>query len=377
MAAVEQCIELPIAEIAAHAAEVDREARFPREGLAALRQCGALALGVPEAFGGPGGGPVEIARAIRQVGGACGSTSMVFAMHLIATQTLLADAGDADGPKAATLRAIAAGDHLTTLAYSERGSRSHFWAQPTHARRVDAGVAIDAHKTWVTSAAEALSYIVATGAPDTAQSLATELYLVDATTEGIEIQGRFDGLGMCGNGSSPVTFTNVVVADDRRIGPAAGGYATMMAATFPWFVLGCSSCCVGLAGEALRLACEHAGAARLEHSGETLSDLPVIRARLAEARIRHAQAEALVDRVAVGLEAGAPDQIELLAVKASAAEMAIDVTDAAMRACGGAAYSRQLPVERLFRDARAAAIMAPTTDVLRDLIGNALCGRQG
>ena len=64
----------------------------------------------------------------------------------------------------------------------------------------------------------------------------------------------------------------------------------------------------------------------------------------------------------------------MLALKAAAAEMAIAVTDETMRVCGGAAFSRQLPLERLFRDARAATVMAPTSDVLRDLLGRALTG---
>ena len=61
--------------------------------------------------------------------------------------------------------------------------------------------------------------------------------------------------------------------------------------------------------------------------------------------------------------------------RAACAEMAIEVTDAAMRVCGGAAYSRHLPLERVFRDARAAAVMAPTTDILVDLLGKSLTDR--
>ena len=64
----------------------------------------------------------------------------------------------------------------------------------------------------------------------------------------------------------------------------------------------------------------------------------------------------------------------MLESKACAAETALDVTDACMRLCGGAAFSRHLPVERFFRDARAGAVMAPTTDVLYDFIGKALVG---
>jgi alkylation response protein AidB-like acyl-CoA dehydrogenase len=66
--------------------------------------------------------------------------------------------------------------------------------------------------------------------------------------------------------------------------------------------------------------------------------------------------------------------LTLLEVKAAAGEAAMEVTDLAMRACGGAAFSRHLPVERNFRDARAAAVMAPTTDVLYDFVGRTMLG---
>jgi alkylation response protein AidB-like acyl-CoA dehydrogenase len=88
------------------------------------------------------------------------------------------------------------------------------------------------------------------------------------------------------------------------------------------------------------------------------------------------QARALLYEVAGQVAAGDPAaQLGVLALKAAAAEMAIAVTDETMRVCGGAAFSRHLPLERLFRDARAATVMAPTSDVLRDLMGRALTGQ--
>jgi alkylation response protein AidB-like acyl-CoA dehydrogenase len=92
--------------------------------------------------------------------------------------------------------------------------------------------------------------------------------------------------------------------------------------------------------------------------------------------VRHRQARAFLYEVADQLDGGAPEaQLGVLGLKAACAEMAIEVTDEAMRVCGGAAYSRHLPLERHFRDARAAAVMAPTTDVLVDLLGRSLTGR--
>ena len=67
-------------------------------------------------------------------------------------------------------------------------------------------------------------------------------------------------------------------------------------------------------------------------------------------------------------------QLRVLEVKAAAGEAAVDVTDAAMRVCGGAAFRKELGIERRFRDSRAARVMAPTTDALLDFIGRATCG---
>jgi len=369
-------LSVPLEEIGAGAAEADHDGRFPTESIDALRTAGLLGLGVTERFGGPGGSPSIVARAIEQVAGACGSTGMIYTMHIVAAQTLQACAHEEDGPLADAMRAIAAGEHLTTIAFSETGTRSHFWAQLSTATLDGDTVSIDADKSWVTAAEHADSYITGVRAPGATDPLVTELYLVDAGTSGIEILGSFDGLGMRGNGSSPVRFRGVQVGLDHRLGDPEGGFGVMMSATLPWFVLGCAACCVGLSGAALEQAAAHVSTSRLEHEGASLADLPTIRARLGNAKVRHMQARALLYDVAGQIEAGAPEaQLGVLALKAAAAEMAIEVTDTAMRVCGGAAYSRQLPLERLFRDARAASVMAPTTDLLVDFLGKTLTGR--
>jgi alkylation response protein AidB-like acyl-CoA dehydrogenase len=371
--------DVPVETIAAHAAAVDREGRFPTEAIAALREAGLLGTGLPEWVGGDGAPASAVVEAVEKVATGCASTAMVYTMHLVAAQTLLAGTpADDDGPKAATLRAIAIGDHLSTLAYSERGSRSHFWAQTSRAEPAGAGaVAISADKTFVTSAGQADSYVTATGAVGGEQPTDTELYLVDARDPTIAVVRPFDGLGMRGNASSPVTFRDTRVTADRRLGNPGSGFELMMTATLPWFVLCGAATSVGIAGAAIDAGAGHVAATRFQHTGSSLADVPVVRARLAEAKIRHAQARALLYEVAHQVETGSPEaQLGVLALKAAAAEMAIDVTDEVMRACGGAAFSRQLGIERNFRDARASSVMAPTTDILRDFIGKALTGQE-
>jgi alkylation response protein AidB-like acyl-CoA dehydrogenase len=370
---------VPVDLIRSHAPEVDREARFPTEAVDALRAAGLMGLGIPDSFEGPGGTMSEVAAAVEQVATGCASAAMVYTMHVVAGQTLLAGTGGPqDGVKADTLRAIARGEHLSTLAYSERGSRSHFWAQVSRAQPDGSDrVRIDADKSWVTSAGHADSYVTATGAVGGSSPVETELYLVDGRAPGVEVQGAFDGLGMRGNASSPIAFRGVEVDNDKRLGPPGSGFDLMMSATLPWFVVCSAATSVGIAGAAIEAGVEHISGARFAHLGSSLADVPGVRARLAEAKVRHLQARALLYDVARAIESGTPDaQLGVLALKAAAAEMAIDVTDEIMRACGGAAFSRHLGIERQFRDARAASVMAPTTDVLRDLMGKALTGQE-
>jgi len=235
---------------------------------------------------------------------------------------------------------------------------------------------LDADKTWVTSARHADSYVVATGAVGGSSPLETELYLVPADAAGIEVGAPFDGLGLRGNDSSPVTFCGVRVSADRRIGAPGSGLPLMLSQTLPAFTTACAGCCLGLAESALAHAAAHVSTARLEHLGDAaLRDLPTIRQRLGTARVRALETRALLAATVRAVEAGedtAP--LQVLALKASGAEMAIAVTDEAMRSCGGAAYSRHLALERCFRDARASAVMAPTTDIVREFLGRATTG---
>jgi alkylation response protein AidB-like acyl-CoA dehydrogenase len=133
---------------------------------------------------------------------------------------------------------------------------------------------------------------------------------------------------------------------------------------------------VGIAGAALDAAAIHAGGARLAHLGQSLAETDTVRQHLAAAKVRHLQARAHLYDVARQVEDGDPAaQLGVLAVKAGAAETALAVTDAAMRVGGGAAYSRHLPIERHFRDARAASVMGPSTDVLYDFVGKVVTGQ--
>lgn len=125
----------------------------------------------------------------------------------------------------------------------------------------------------------------------------------------------------------------------------------------------------------LSRAITHVGGTRHQHLDTSLADLPTIRAYLARARIKTDMANALLQETLAAIGSNRADtMLRVLEIKAACAETALEVTDVAMRVCGGAAFRKEVGVERLFRDARASHVMAPTTDVLYDFIGKAVTG---
>jgi alkylation response protein AidB-like acyl-CoA dehydrogenase len=368
----------PVLETAkAHAPRVDAEGAFPSESVAALREAGLLGLTLPTEVGGLGGGPAELVESLSRVAAACGSTAMVYLMHVCAAMPVAA----APPPgRQNLLRQLATGERLGTLAFSEPGSRSHFWAPTSQAQTVNGGdTQLKARKSFVTSAGHAEVYLVSTlTSPELAPAEAPvpiDVFAVDATAAGVEVAGAFHGLGLRGNASAPMTFDLTVPAGDR-LGAPGSGFGLLLETVMPWFNLGNAAVSLGLSQAAMDAAVGHTSGARLEHVGQALAELPTIRAQLSRAALELAAVRSYVEKAAASV--AAPDEtttLHVLGVKAVANDAALRITDAAMRVCGGAAFSQHLQLERFFRDARAGSVMAPTADVLYDFYGKAITGQ--
>ena len=354
--------------VAPNATDVDARAAFPKANLVALAEAGILGLVTSAEVGGGGQGLDAAAAVIEALAGACGSTAMVVLMHYAANALI-----EAHGP-ASTRQAIGSGRHLSTLAFSEAGSRSHFWAPIGTATADGDQVRLDAQKSWVTAAAHADSYVWSS------RPLAAEgpmsLWLVPSDASGLSQPGGFDGLGLRGNDSTPVTAVGVHVGRDALLGGDGEGLNLALAAALPWFLVLSGAFSLGTMEAVTAETIAHVSATRLEHLDQTLAEQPLTRAAVAKMRIRTDGIRALLGDTLAALGSGRADAtLRVLEIKAAAAEAAVDVTDLAMRLCGGAAFRKELGIERRFRDARAALIMAPTTDALHDFVGRAITGQ--
>ena len=355
--------------VAPDAATVDRQSAFPERGVNALAAAGLLgAVSAPE-VGGLGLGFRGAATVVGRLAQECGSTAMVVCMHYCGTAVLEA-LGSRDVRQAA-----ASGAHLSTLAFSEAGSRSHFWAPVGTAMREGHEVSLTAQKSWVTSASRATAYVWSSQPLEAGAGRST-LWLVPSGTSGIQVQGPFDGLGLRGNDSSPVSADGVRVPESAMLGEDGKGFDIMMSAVLPMFNVLNAACSIGIMESAVQRTAQHASATRYAHIGSALADLPTIRNYIARMRVKTDLARTLLGDTIMALEDGRADtMLRVLSCKAAAGEAAIDVVETAMRVCGGAAFRKDLAVERNFRDAHAAGVMGPTTDVLYDFIGKAVCGQ--
>ena len=360
--------------LAPAARQNDKEARFSSEAIAALGPAGLLGIMLPTDVGGAGLGPKTLALVVSTFAEADASAAMVYLMHVCATATIASARPDA--AVAQTLKDIAAGKHLATLAFSEAGSRSHFWAPISRAKRNAAGVHLSAKKSWVTSAGHAQSYVVSALSPEGTGPTESTLYLVARDTPGLSVAGPWDGMGMRANASAPMTLEDCAIAPNLQLTDDGCGFKAMLEVVLPLFNLGTSAVALGLCRAAVAGTAGHLGSARFDHLGQTLGEsLQTLRAQLATMQIDTDGLAARVDDLVDHLER--PRETTMLRVlesKAAAGEVAISVTSTAMRVCGGAAFSKHLAIERLFRDAHAGAVMAPTGDVLRDFIGKAILG---
>ncbi len=353
---------------------VDESRSFPRKALAQLGSEGVLGLMVPKDFGGAAAGLSEMAMVLEQLAQGCSSTAMVVLMHYCATAVLSTTAPPA--LKQSVLPAMVTGDHLSTLAFSELGSGGHFYFPVSQAQRQDGKVTLDAFKSFVTSAGEADSYIVSTRNPEATSAQESDLYFVPRSSTGIEIANTFQGLGLAGNASAAMQLSGVAIPHQNRLGAEKSGFNTMLSVVLPHFQIGSAAVSLGIAKAAFDQTVAHVSSRKYEHAGQSdLAHIPRVQFLIAEMAIELRSGRAYLFEAIRKAMAGDADAIlDVLAAKAKAAEVSLAVVSRAMTLGGGKAFGRRGGLERLFRDAQASAVMAPSTDVLKDFIGKAALG---
>ena len=355
---------------APRAAETDSGV-WPEESLRAL-QASLGGLVVPREDGGSGLGLRTLAAVCETLGEACASTAICFGMHNVAAAVI--GAKPTERQRKEFLRPIAAGEHLTTLALSEPGTGAEFWLPQTRLTSEDDGWRLNGQKSFVTNGSQADSYVVSTVAADPkAPTGEFSCVVVWGETPGLSWNGTWDGIGMRGNSSLGARLDDVAVGPDALLGAPGDQIWYVFEVVAPYFLTAMAGTYLGVAQAALTEATEHLKARRHSHTGRSISSEPVLQHRLGVLWAQVQATRRLVYWAAEEADAAGPDSLPALAAaKAQVADTAVAVTNDAMTLVGGIGYRDRLPMERHLRDARAAHVMSPTTDILRTWTGRAL-----
>lgn len=367
--------EVVAREVAAPRAErVDRDAVWPKHTMDALADAGLMGLHVPRILGGEGQGLVGLVAVTEALGMACSSSALCYGMHCVGTAVMAARATPYQ--RASYLEPIAAGEHVTTLGLSEAGLGSHVYLSETRVQREDDELVVDGVKQFITSGTHADSYVVSTMSSRHQEEPGEfNMLIVDADTPGVSWLDPWDGLGMRGNSSRGLRLEAARVPVANLLGEEGAQPWYVFDVIVPYFLISMSATYLAIARAALDLTIQHLRTRRFSHSGESLGEAPVLQHKLAGMWVAVQKTRRLVyDAARLGDAADAEALPALLMSKADVAETAVAVANEAMTMCGGIAYRENAHLARLLRDARAAHVMSPTTDLLKQWTARSLMG---
>lgn len=358
-----------------YAATIDREARWPAESIQALLEAGFGSLVVPEADGGMGYGLLGLMQACEIIGNVCTSTALCFGMHCVGTAVIVSKATDYQ--RAEYIQPIVRGEHVTTLALSERGSGSHFYLPSTAlTRSTEGNFVLNGTKSFITNGGFANSYVVSVIESGDERNVGEfSCVVVKEGSPGVKWLPPWKGLGMRGNASRAAEFDDVRIHEEDLLGEKGDQIWYIFHVVAPYFLSAMAGTYLGVANAAFDQARDHLKKRSYDHSGHRLSEMTVLQHRLGVMWAKVERTRRLVYYAGMAGDCGLEDALPALcAAKADVAECVVDVVNEAMTMMGGIGYSDDGLMGRLLRDARASHVMAPTTDILHMWTGRTLLG---
>ncbi|HAK62590.1 MAG TPA: hypothetical protein DCO82_05035 [Alphaproteobacteria bacterium] len=359
--------------LAPRAAEVDRTGRYPREGMHALRDAGLWGMRASKEYGGGGADLLSTVLVVEELAKSCPSTAMCFKMHIEASEMIARVHTPAQVEK--FVKPLARGEALYTVAGGETsGKKGDDW-HPAGAFSA-AEILPDAYrlggvrKSYVTSAGEATHYFLMVQAGADAPKGALTPMIVERDKVEWKKDGEWNGVGMRGNGSSPVYFTGDVPKENRLGNEHEGGKA-LGVVMMPVVALTYAAAYLGIGSGAYEIA--SAEATKQYPSGARRLDNPVNKRRMGQMSAQIEAARSLLHLAAkAGDEGRVKAPIPYIQAKVMASETSVAVTSELMTMFGGTAFAARLPFERYFRDARAGMVMGLANDEAYPMIANML-----
>jgi len=355
-------------EIAPYAAEVDAQARYTDEALAALDGSGFSAVYIPEEYGGQGADAVAACIVIEEVARVCASSSLIPICNKLGTTGLLMRGSEELKQK--VLPSIAAGEATASYALSEREAGSDAGAMRTRAVADGDDWILNGTKCWISNGGKSTWYtVMAVTDPDKGAN-GISAFIVHKDDEGFSAGPKEHKMGIKGSPTTELYFENCRIPGDRIIGEPGTGFKTALATldhTRP--TIGAQA--VGIAQGALDASIAYTK--ERKQFGKSIADFQNTQFMLADMAMKTEAARLMVYTAAARAERMEPNlQFLASASKCFASDVAMEVTTNAVQLFGGYGYTVDFPVERFMRDAKITQIYEGTNQIQRVVMSRQL-----
>lgn len=360
--------DFTVNELKPVAGRIDEEEAIPPEIIGKIGELGLLGAAFPEEYGGSGFGEVGYCLVQEEIGRACLSTATFIGAHVsIGTNAIYL--GGTEELKQKFMPALCAGEKIAAFALTEQGAGSDAFNLKTKAEQEGDEWVINGEKMWITNApfAGIFSVFARTRRGITG-------FVVESDRPGISTGAPEKKLGIRGSKTSTITFDNVRIPKENIIGSEGRGFLVAMK-TLDAGRLGLGAACLGACKELLEMSVSYAK--ERKQFNEPIANFQAVQAMLSDIATEIYITESLVYRTAAKYDAGKVLPRESAIVKLVASEALDKCVDLAMQIHGGMGYSREMPIERFYRDSRINRIFEGTTEIQKIVIAHDVLKRGG
>lgn len=351
--------EFTDAEIRPLAAKIDRDENIPPELIKKIAEMGLLGTSFPEEYGGGGLGKIGYCVAQEEVSKACGSTATFIGAHQsIGTNAIYI--GGSEELKHKYLPLLCSGEKIAAFAMTEPEAGSDSFNLKTSAKKDKDKWILNGQKVWITNGAIADVFSVFAR---TAKGITG--FVVEKDFPGVEVGPNEKKLGIKGSVTNTITFNNVEIPEDNVIGTDGRGFLVAMK-TLDAGRLTIGACAVGASKEMLKLSIDYAG--QRKQFDQKIIKFQAIQFMIADMTSQIYAMESMLYRCAAKYEKDEDISQEAAILKLYSSEAVSQIADTALQIHGGMGFSRELPIERFYRDARVLRIFEGTSEIQKLII---------
>jgi len=360
--------EFSLNEVKPLAQEVDELERFPVETVEKMAKIGMLGIPVPENYGGSGGDNLTYIMAVEELSKHCATTGVIVSAHTsLACAPLLAFGTEAQKEK--YLLTLASGDKLGAFGLTEPNAGSDAAMQQTIAVREGDFYRINGSKIFITNGGYADTFIIFAMTDKQKGTRGISAFIVEKGMEGFSIGKTEHKLGIKGSSTTELIFKDLMLPAENLLGQEGKGFGIAMK-TLDGGRIGIAAQALGIAQGALDEAIKYIK--ERKQFGRPLSAFQNSQFQIAELQTKIDAARLLTYRAAVLKDEGKSYSTEAAMAKLYASDISMESTRISLQLLGGYGYTREYPLERMFRDAKITEIYEGTSEVQKMVIAASL-----